>query len=282
MDYSTFCDNLYTCSKYIKADSEIIEKAIQELDFDEIDIDTVESTWPLWKQHLMEALVETIATKVPSITKESWQSQSPIDFCEHMEKTTDIDLSKTSFLQQIIDNPLNSSKKSKKRSKPIDNNRPGASYTTQKRNKKDTSTSSIGAYTTVRTADAQLFEDSDSNEGNLDTRLCLIQPTISNSGLTGSSIFLKNQGKSYTWKLPAWTTATKYIDLKVYNNPQDLVSKKPMDFWREAGLRAKVQIGTQTSNPERTIRINRLLERLTTLLIDEVQSAADCKASCHE
>ena len=99
---------------------------------------------------------------------------------------------------------------------------------------------------------------------------------------TGSTIFFKNQGKSYTWKSPQWTTATKYGDLNIYNNPNSLPEKKPMDQWKEASFRAKVLIGTPHSNADRTLKIHRTLETLKTLLIAEANTDPNCVAQVKE
>ena len=70
------------------------------------------------------------------------------------------------------------------------------------------------AFTTVPTADALSSEGSMSNEDELDLLL-------SSAIVTGSSTSYKTQGRLFTWKSPEWITAQKFVDLKIYNNPNE-------------------------------------------------------------
>lgn len=206
---------------------------------------------------------------------------SPIEFLASMTEEMDIDLSKTSYLEQLYETPKKSLAKSKKRT-ATESETPGPSSITPKRKRKDTSISSIAASTTAPTAAAHHSEDSDLSEDELDTLLSLVPKTTKNSGSSGSAIFYKNQGKLYTWKSPVWTLANKYVDLKIYDHPSKLKELDPMSWWKEAGLRAKVLIGNPHSSSERVKKIEKLLKELVPLLIAEISTLPECEASVRE
>ena len=210
---------------------------------------------------------------------EDYQKISPELFLKTMEKEMAIDLSTTYYLSLLLSTPIRSKTASLKRTNEMASSQLS---TTPKKKIKDTSTSFTDAFTTPPSAAAPSTEDIKSKDDDLDSLLNSVQPQTYSSGTIGSTIFFKNQGKSYTWKSPEWTTATKYVDLKIYNNPNSLPEKKPMDQWKEASFRAKVLIGTPHSNADRTLKIHRTLETLKTLLIAEANTDPNCVAQVKE
>lgn len=241
----------------------------------ELSTTTLDPSWPTAKQQLLTAIQTTIEMEYGDKSAAELAKLSPKEFLTALEQTMDIDLSKTLLLTSLLKNASPSSSKSKKRPL-IDLATPGESSGIRNPKMKAIATSSIDAYIMPVTADAQPCEDLNSSGEDLATLLNSVPSQVMNTGLTGSSIFYRNQGTSYTWKSPEWTSAHKFVDLKIYNNPSVLAEKKPMDWWREAGLRAKVLVGTPTSLPARTQRINDLLKKLTELLIAEANSQPKC------
>ena len=193
-----------------------------------------------------------------------------------VETEMGIDLSTTLYRDQLLEWQKESVKGCKR--KLITNESQQSSSSTTQKKKKDISMSFTDAFTTVPTADALSSEGSLSNEDELDLLLSSAVPIQQTSGLTGSSTSYKTQGRLFTWKSPEWITAQKFVDLKIYNNPNVLPEKKPTDYWKEATFRAKVLVGTSHSSVERTQKINRLLETLIPLLIAETKSQPDCAA----
>ena len=237
--------------------------------------------WKIEQQKILELLQQLIETTYPLHTSQDLAKLSLDEFLTSLIGLTDIDLSKTLYSESIYNSAKNSATKSKRQLNP-ETPDSGESSTTQKQQKLDTPMSSIAASITDPIVDAGSLETTISSDVDLDTLLTLVKPTQSTSGKLGSSIFYKHQGVSYTWKSPEWTTGTKYVDLKIYNHPSLLEERTPMEMWKEAGLRAKVLLGTRASNQIRTQQIENCLKQLTTLLIAEISQKPDCQSSQRE
>lgn len=255
-------------------DKTLLELLFNKFSLPELNDLIIDTEWPQNYQQFLTDLQVMLEEYYDSTDSANQSSKGFIRYI----KTQDIDLSKTSYLDSLSLKPKQSSQKSKKRQLPKDLTIRGQSSGIQNKKVKDIATSSIDAYITPVTAAVQHYEDSDSNDEGLATLLNSVKHTQPTSGKISSSIFYKNQGVSYTWKSEAWTTASKYVDLKIYNNPAVLMEKKPMEQWKEAGLRAKVLIGTESSLLSRTQRIESCLKRLTELLIAEVANQPDCQS----
>lgn len=89
-----------------------------------------------------------------------------------------------------------------------------SSSTTQAKKSKTTCTSSTIAPTTSRDASASFFEDTPSSDDDLGTLLESVTPRETILQI-GSSITIKKDGKSYTFKSDQFPAGQKYIDLKV-------------------------------------------------------------------
>lgn len=275
-----FTNALSYAIAHSKTDADLIQQLIKRYDLSLVfALDTCQLKPQQTK--LVKDLQETLqlcfeVSSPTSYAKISWEQLK-----EAMTNEMDIDLSETSYLKPIQEEHLASSKKLKRAlTKELNNS--GELSTTPKRNKRDTSTYSTDVSIMDHIVAVPPYEASKSSAEELDTLLSSIQPVTYNSGSIGSSIFYKNQGKSYTWKVPEWTLAQKYIDLKIYNNPNQLQEKKPMDQWREASFRAKVLIGTPASKADRTQKIDSLLNQLIPLLIGEANDQPQCLSQVRE
>ena len=241
------------------------------------DLETKEENLKPTQLRLLTFLKECLESCFTVSSSKSYAKISCSQFVETIQEMMDTDLSTTSWHTLLKTEHNDSLKGSKKRLLQEQDNA-GESFTIQKKNKV-TFTSSTDASITDPIVGVQDSEQSKSNADDLASLLALTTPKVYNSGLTGSNIFFKRQGTCYTWKSPAWTTATRYIDLKLYNEPNSLQEMKPMDQWKAASLRAKVLIGTPHSDVNRTLKINNLLDQLIPLLIGEVNSQPNCEST---
>ena len=229
---------------------------------------------------VLQQIVDLLETCYEVDSPKDYAQISSSELKETMTKELGIDFSETLFLMPIVTERKPSFKRSKKLM--AKEKEPGPSSITQKKRKQDTSTSSTDVYTTAVIAGARHLVESESSDDELDTLLSSTLAAPKRSGPTGSSISLKKNENLYTWKLPAWTSAQSFVDLKIYPNPNTLPEKDPMQWWREASFRAKVLIGTTGSNPQRTEKIQNCLSKLTTLLIADVASDPSVQSQCQK
>lgn len=117
-----------------------------------------------------------------------------------------------------------------------------------------------------RSADASGSEESDSSD-ELDEKYFTCGTSTTPTGITGSTITLKKDEKYYTWESKKWTSAVKYIDIKVYENPKTLRNTSAMDLWRHASFRAKVLIGNPLK-PHRDQPLLKLVNQLQKGLVE--------------
>lgn len=95
-----------------------------------------------------------------------------------------------------------------------------------KKAKADTVISTMLASTPNQNVDVLLCPERESNGGILDALLNSTN-VATYTGTTGSSIFLNRQGKLYTFKSPEFPAGEKYIDLKIYDQPSDVLNCNP-------------------------------------------------------
>lgn len=105
------------------------------------------------------------------------------------------------------------------------------------------STVTTPARTPTPPADAVSCEESELSDGP-DDEFFTCATSKKNTGPTGSSITCKKDGASFLWESKASTSAAKYIDIKIYDDPKALKGLDPMEIWRHASFRAKAMVGT--------------------------------------
>lgn len=143
---------------------------------------------------------------------------------------------------------------------------------TPKKKRQATATSTMSAPTAKAVASASsLSSFLHSSEDELATMLESI-PSKPSYSATGSSIFYKNQGKSYSFKSAQFPIGKTFIDLKIYNNPQLMKETKPMEQWKTSSFRAKCLIDRKDSDPKTTDQIQTHLSALRTLLLKDIQT----------
>lgn len=125
---------------------------------------------------------------------------------------------------------------------------------------------------TNRDANVNLFDQSSSSSDvDLETILSSVPLKVS-TGSIGSSIFCKSQDCSYSFRSAEFPLGRKFIDLKIYDNPQSMREEKPQDQWKTANFRAKLLVGRADSNRKITEEILTLLKRLQTLMISDMKT----------
>lgn len=148
------------------------------------------------------------------------------------------------------------------------------SSTTQKgkkRKTKDTSMSTTIATTVVPPADVLSSEDSELSDADIDTMCASVLPTQKNTGISGLNISLRRPEGCYTWKSPEWTSADRYYEIKIYDNPNKLKSVKPMDMWKQAAFSAKMLLPNKGKNGLISAKINKKLDQIMKMSLQLAQ-----------
>lgn len=118
---------------------------------------------------------------------------------------------------------------------------------------KGTSTSTMPVLTPIVPVDVLSFEDSDSNDGVDVAHFSCSTSKAGATGPIGSRITCKHKGKSYMWESKTGTSAVKFIDIKIYDDPKAVRHLSPMEMWKHATFSAKAYIGNplipKTSQP---------------------------------
>lgn len=242
--------NICSLYKWIVTNTEVIEnfknKPMKEF------LELVESTLSSFAENNIseeESLWDTVSLEQ---LKESFQTHT--DGLQILYRLSDL---KT--LNDLLTQPQGSKRKQS-----------SLSGTPKKRpNKKDTATSITSVPTTSRTVGAPSSSLLRSREEILADLMQSIPSTAPTSSI-GSTIFLRTHDGSSTYRSTEFPLGEKYLDLKIYDNPMDVKTKKPKELWREASFRAKIVIGRRDSDETVTKRILSLLEELQTLLLTDI------------
>nr|QVW56849.1 MAG: putative NS2 protein [Tarsiger cyanurus ambidensovirus] len=145
-------------------------------------------------------------------------------------------------------------------------------HTPKKRGRpaKVTSTLITPARTPTPPADAASSEDSELSDGP-DDAFFSCATSRKPTGPTGSSITCKKDGASFLWEAKGSTSAAKFIDIKIYDDPKALKGVDPMEVWRHANFRAKVMVGSPIQ-PAKGQRVLLAVKELQNAILEDFKN----------
>lgn len=136
---------------------------------------------------------------------------------------------------------------------------------------KATATSTMRAPSPTQAADVVWPEDSDSSDGLDESLFSSATLAPKNTGQIGSRIICRKEGSSYMWESKTGTSAAKFIDIKIYDDPRIPKKKSPLEMWKYANFSAKAYVGNPLL-PKSGQRVLKAIKEVQNAIVEDFKA----------